>query len=68
MSSATIRLDLYRLLLSVSEALDVVSRPLVNHHRQVSYVAFHLGKAAGVTSQELTELTLAAALHDIGGL
>jgi HD-GYP domain-containing protein (c-di-GMP phosphodiesterase class II) len=68
MSPAIIRLDLYRLLLSVSEALDLVSRPLVNHHKQVSYLAFHLGRAAGLTGQELTELTMAAALHDIGGL
>lgn len=68
MSPAIVPLDLYRLLLSISEALDLVSRPLVNHHKQVSYLAFHLGRAAGLTGQELTQLTMAAALHDIGGL
>lgn len=68
MPPAIIRFDLYRLLLSLSEALDLVSRPLVNHHKQVSYLAFHLGKAAGLAGQELTDLTMAAALHDIGGL
>lgn len=68
MPFATIRLDLYRLLVSASEALDLVSPPLVNHHKQVSFLAFHLGKTYGLAGQELMDLVMAGALHDIGGL
>lgn len=68
MPAATIPLNLSPLLIAISEALDLVSRPLVNHHKQVAYLAFHLGRALGLTGRELKELTMAAALHDIGGL
>ncbi len=63
-----VRVDIYKLLVSLSEAMDLVSRPLVNHHKQVSYIAYSLGETIGLDEDSLRELAIAGALHDIGGL
>ncbi|MEW6595341.1 MAG: HD domain-containing phosphohydrolase [Thermodesulfobacteriota bacterium] len=68
MPAATIPLDISPLLIAISEALDLISPALVNHHRQVARIAFQLGRSAGLSRQELTDLTLAGLIHDIGGL
>ncbi len=63
-----VHIELYPLLSSITAATDLISRVLVNHHQQVSFVAASLGKALGLDGHSLRRLTLAAAVHDIGGL
>jgi putative nucleotidyltransferase with HDIG domain len=41
---------------------------LVNHHKQVAYISYSIGKELGLDAQRLTDLTLAGAMHDIGAL
>jgi HD-GYP domain-containing protein (c-di-GMP phosphodiesterase class II) len=59
---------LYPLLSSITAATDLISRVLVDHHKKVAFVAASLGKALGMDGHSLRRLTLAAAVHDIGGL
>ena len=63
-----VHVDIYKLLISLTEATDLISRPLVNHHKQVSAIAFHIGNTMGLSKQDLQDLATAAAMHDIGGL
>ena len=59
---------LYSLILSVSDALDLISPELASHHKRVAYVASHLSKAAGLGGEDLENVVVAALLHDAGGL
>ena len=63
-----VKLDIFKLLVALSEAMDLVNRALVNHHRQVCYIAYCIGKELGLKRDELRHLAIAGALHDIGGL
>ena len=61
-------IKLYPLLSSITAATDLISRILVDHHQKVTFVAATIGKALGLEEHSLGRLTLAAAVHDIGGL
>jgi len=61
-------IELYPLLSSIAAATDLISRILVDHHKKVSFVAASIGEALGLDEHNLGRLTLAAAVHDIGGL
>lgn len=63
-----VRLDMYKLLIALSEATDLVSPALANHHKQVSYIAYRIGQTLEMGEDNLRDLALAGALHDIGGL
>ncbi len=60
------QIPLYRLLLCVSDAMDLVSPLLQGHHRRVAHLALRLGEVLGLAPKELTDLVLAAILHDVG--
>ncbi|MBF0480221.1 MAG: HD domain-containing protein [Desulfovibrionaceae bacterium] len=59
---------LYSLILSVADALDLISPELASHHKRVAYVASLLAKAAGLRGAALENVVVAALLHDAGGL
>lgn len=60
--------SLLDLVLMISEAVDLVSSEVADHHKRVSVVALALGREAGLDDSRLRELALAGALHDVGGL
>ena len=61
-------IELYPLFSSITAATDLINRVLVDHHKKVSFVAAAIGKALGLDAHSLVRLTLAAAVHDIGGV
>jgi putative nucleotidyltransferase with HDIG domain len=61
-------LTLFDLAICLSDACDLISPALTNHHKQVAYISYSIGKELGLDDQQLTDLTLAAAMHDIGAL
>jgi len=63
-----IYLTLFDLVICLSEAMDLVSSSLTNHHKQVAYIAFALGEEMGLDPGVQKDLVLAGALHDIGAL
>jgi HD-GYP domain-containing protein (c-di-GMP phosphodiesterase class II) len=57
---------LQNLVLSLSDALDLVHLVAVDHQLRVAYIALRLTLPAGRSPEEQTDLLYAAALHDIG--
>lgn len=61
-------IELYPLLSGITAATDLISRVLVGHHQKVAFVAASIGELLGLDRHSRKRLTLAAAIHDIGGL
>jgi HD-GYP domain-containing protein (c-di-GMP phosphodiesterase class II) len=66
--SRNLRVELYPLLSSIANATDLISPILFDHHKKVSFIAAMLGQALNLPTAEVQQLTMAAAVHDIGGL
>ncbi len=60
--------SLFDLILCISDAVDLISPYMANHHRRVAYLAYKLGRQYGLSAQRCKDLVIAAALHDIGAL
>ena len=60
------QISLHRLVLSLSEALDLVSPSVADHQLRVAYMSTRIAQAMGVRGQSLRDIFHAAALHDIG--
>jgi HD-GYP domain-containing protein (c-di-GMP phosphodiesterase class II) len=58
--------QLIDLILCLSDAMDFIDPAIVNHHRMVAYIAYRIGKELGLSPDQLKELILAGALHDVG--
>lgn len=63
-----LRVPLFDMVMSLTNAVDLVSPALVNHHNRVAYVASSLAFELGLPAEEQRDLMLAGALHDVGAL
>lgn len=54
------------LIMCLSDAMDFIDPAIVDHHRQVAYIAYRIGMELGLPADELESLILAGALHDVG--
>ena len=54
--------------MSFTKSVALYNYLLKNHHRRVAVISFHIGKAYGLNEEQLSNLVIAAALHDIGAL
>lgn len=61
-------MDLYPLLIAISEVTDLVSPLLVDHHKKVSYIAANIGEVLGLDAESKRQLAMAGIVHDVGGL
>lgn len=62
------QIKLIDLVTCLSQAVDLVSPMVVNHHYQVAYICLRLGQALDLPQKQCNDLVMAGALHDIGGL
>ncbi|MBN1980901.1 MAG: HD domain-containing protein [Chitinivibrionales bacterium] len=62
------QITLFDLSVCLSDAMDLVSPALVNHHKQVAYIASSIGAEMGLSEDSQKDLVLAGILHDIGAL
>ena len=60
------RIPLHRLVLSLSEALDCINPRISDHQQRVAYIATRVAGAMGLAGEDLLDVFLAAALHDVG--
>ncbi len=60
--------NLYDLLICLTNAEDLVSPELRYHHQQVAYLAYKIAERVGIPERERKNLMLAGLLHDIGAL
>jgi HD-GYP domain-containing protein (c-di-GMP phosphodiesterase class II) len=62
------QIPLFDLVACLSDAVDLVSPALVDHHKQVAYIASCIGEELGFPLEKQKDLILTGALHDIGAL
>ena len=62
------KVSLLELVTSLSNAADLISPAVVNHHKQVAYIALRLGTELGLPKENISDLVIAGSLHDIGAL
>ena len=61
-------IPLFDLVLCVSDAVDLVSQSVAQHHKQVAYLAQAIAREMGIPHETRHEIVLAGMLHDIGAL
>ncbi|WP_211229945.1 HD-GYP domain-containing protein [Desulfovirgula thermocuniculi] len=62
------QVDLTRMLVNLSLALDFSRRGLLRHHQRVAVIALRLGEAAGLSARERFDLFAASMIHDAGAV
>lgn len=60
------RISLYKLIVALSDALDYVCPEITDHQQRVTYIAVNLARQIGYAGNDLADLFVASALHDIG--
>ena len=61
-------ISLHDLLLSFSDAIDLINPTLQDHHKQVAYIAYQISTELGLSINEQNHIILAGLLHDIGAI
>lgn len=59
-------LSLFKMILALSNALDLISPEVVNHHKLVSFIAKEIAEVMGLTESDQAQIVWAGLLHDIG--
>ena len=62
------KIKLIDIIYSLTEALDLVSSPINNHHKDVTILSYYIGREMGLSDEKLEKLILSAMIHDIGVL
>lgn len=60
--------NLGNLLLSLSDAMDLADPSIALHQQRTAFIAWELGKAAGLAKEAVERLFVSGLLHDIGAL
>lgn len=68
MNLRDLQVDFVKLLLSLSHSLDFTHAGLLNHHQHVALMALEVGRAAGLSPEDLLQLFKAAIIHDAGAV
>lgn len=63
-----VKVNLYKLLQCISNAQDLVSPILFNHHQQVAYLSYCLAREIQLPIEQQKDIFLASLVHDIGAL
>ena len=63
-----ITVNLGNLLLSLSDAMDLVSPLIASHQQRTAFIAWELCRIAELSEQETETIFVAALLHDIGAI
>ncbi len=61
-------LTLKEMIASFTKCIDLYNYLLKNHHRRTAIAAYRIGMAMNLDEEALSNLVLAASLHDIGAL
>jgi len=57
---------LFNLVAALSEAMDMVSPLVMDHHKRTAWFAVNISEELGLVGKEINEIVFAALLHDIG--
>ena len=59
-------INMYDLLICLTNAGDLISHEVANHHQQVAYLAFKIADSLNLPIEQKKDLMLAGLIHDIG--
>ena len=59
-------INMYDLLICLTNAGDLISHEVANHHQQVAYLAFRISERLDLPSEQKKNIMLAGLLHDVG--
>lgn len=59
-------INLYELISCLTDAVDLISPELVNHHQQVAYLSYSIAGELNLSRKQQNDLVLAGLLHDVG--
>lgn len=62
------KVSLFNLVIGLSNAIDLMSPAIVNHHKRVACMALQISTEMGLSSSECFDIVIAALLHDIGAI
>ena len=68
MSSHKLRVDMFDLVASIANIVDMMSPAVGSHHMQVAYLAYRWSEELSLSNDKRFELFIAAYLHDLGKL
>ena len=68
MSQPPLVIPVFDLVLCLSQAVDLVSPQVADHHIRTAQIAYGLGMQMKLSDAEMHDLVVAAAMHDVGGL
>ncbi len=64
----SIHVPIWDLVLCLSNATDLVTHQVSDHHKRVAYIASEIAAAMGLPQDTRNRVTMAGALHDVGAL
>ncbi|MBT5028630.1 MAG: HD domain-containing protein [Nitrospinaceae bacterium] len=67
-SATCISVSLFDMLSSLSAALDLIDFELIDHHNRVCYIATKLAMHLRFSTEEISDIYMAAVMHDIGAI
>lgn len=62
------RVNLYNMLLCLTNSVDLVAPEISNHHQQVAYLSYRLAEQMNLPLEEQRDILIGSMLHDIGAL
>jgi HD-GYP domain-containing protein (c-di-GMP phosphodiesterase class II) len=60
--------SVFDMVMGLSQAMDLISPAVVDHHKRVAYIADALANVCGLDRKDRAEVLLAGLLHDCGAL
>lgn len=63
-----IRINLYDILITLSNAVDLVRPELFNHHQMVAYLSFRIAEEMDMSTHDQHDIIIEGLLHDIGAI
>ncbi|UCG77469.1 MAG: HD domain-containing protein [Nitrospirota bacterium] len=63
-----VRVQLFDMIMCLSNALDLVNKDVVDHHKRVAYIATSIAAEAGLSKDDQNDIFMAGAMHDIGAI
>ncbi|WP_245526701.1 HD domain-containing phosphohydrolase [Acetohalobium arabaticum] len=61
-----IDVSLFDMIMSLSDAMDLISTVVNGHHKRVAYIASSIAEELEMSKEEQRHLVIAGALHDVG--
>lgn len=59
-------IPLLNMVMALSDAMDLVNPAVINHHKQVAYIAQCIAREIGLSSEDQADVLWAGLLHDAG--